>query len=62
MRSRAVVMRRTGPPDVLALEEVELAPLAPGEVRLRSLASAVNHSDLEIRAGSWNIRREPKFP
>ncbi|HEY8077343.1 MAG TPA: zinc-binding alcohol dehydrogenase family protein [Labilithrix sp.] len=62
MRSRAVVMRRTGPPEVLAIEDVELAPLRAGEVRVRALASAVNHSDLEIRTGNWPIRREPRFP
>jgi NADPH2:quinone reductase len=62
MRSRAIVMRRTGPPEVLALEDVELPPLGAGEVRLRSLASAVNHSDLQIRAGNWDIRRDPRFP
>jgi NADPH2:quinone reductase len=62
MRSHAVVMRRTGPPEVLAFEARELPPLRGGEIRLRTLASAVNHSDLEIRAGNWNIRREPKFP
>jgi NADPH:quinone reductase len=61
-RARAVVMRRTGPPEVLSIEDVDLLPLGPGEVRLRSLASAVNHSDLEIRAGNWPIRREPRFP
>ncbi|AUX44356.1 uncharacterized protein SOCE26_058200 [Sorangium cellulosum] len=61
-RSRAVVMRRTGPPEVLAVEEVALAPLARGEVRLRALASSVNHSDLEIRAGNWPIKRERRFP
>src|SRR5688500_11028010 len=60
--SFAVVMRRTGPPEVLQWEEVALRPLAPGEVRLRTLAAAVNHSDLEIRAGNWPIRREPCFP
>jgi NADPH2:quinone reductase len=60
--SRAVVMRRTGPPEVLQVEDVPIAPLAHGEVRLRSLASAINHSDLEIRMGNWNIRREPRFP
>jgi NADPH2:quinone reductase len=60
--ARAIVMRRTGGPEVLAVEEVSLAPLAPGEVRLRALASAVNHSDLEVRAGNWPIRREPRFP
>src|SRR3954454_16330583 len=62
MRARAVVMRRTGPAEVLAVEDVDLLPLRPGEVRLRALASAVNHSDLEIRAGNWAIRRDPKFP
>jgi NADPH:quinone reductase len=62
MKSRAVVMRRTGGPDVLEIEEVELPPLRSGEIRLRALASAVNHSDLEIRAGNWAIRREPRFP
>ncbi len=59
---RAIVMRRTGPPEVLAVEEVALAPLVRGEVRLRSLASAINHSDLQIRAGNWPITREPRFP
>src|SRR4051812_39046696 len=59
---RAVVMRRTGSPEVLQLEKIAIPPLARGEVRLRSLASAVNHSDLEIRAGNWSIRREPQFP
>jgi NADPH2:quinone reductase len=62
MRSRAVVMRKTGGPDVLAIEEVEAQPLRHGEVRIRTLASAVNHSDLEIRAGNWPIRRTPMFP
>lgn len=55
-------MRRTGPPEVLIVEQIALAPLAPGEVRLRMLASAINHSDLEIRAGNWPIWREPPFP
>jgi NADPH2:quinone reductase len=62
MKSRAVVMHRNGDPEVLAIEDVVLAPLREGEVRLRTLASAVNHSDLEIRAGNWAIRRDPKFP
>jgi NADPH2:quinone reductase len=60
--SRAVVMRRTGGPGVLAVEERALAPLGPDDVRLRMLAAAVNHSDLEIRAGNWPLRREPAFP
>jgi len=55
-------MHKTGGPDVLAIEEVEAPPLRKGEVRIRTLASAVNHSDLEIRAGHWAIRRTPPFP
>ena len=55
-------MRKTGGPEVLTVEDVMLAPLQAGEVRLRALASAVNHSDLQIRAGNWPIRRDPKFP
>lgn len=47
---------------MLSLVERTLAPLGEGEIRIRSLASAVNRSDLEIRAGNWTIRREPKFP
>src|SRR6476469_3687375 len=62
MQTNAIVMRRVGPPEVLNLERIDLAPLEPGEVRIRALASAVNHSDLEIRAGNWTIRREPAFP
>jgi NADPH:quinone reductase len=60
--SRSIVMRQTGGADVLTVELLTLAPLAGGEVLLRTLASAVNHSDLEIRAGSWKIRRQPPFP
>lgn len=62
LASRAIVMHRTGGPDVLAFADVVLPPLRRGEVRLRTLAAAVNHSDLEIRAGNWPIRREPRFP
>jgi NADPH2:quinone reductase len=47
---------------VLHLETiVSPAPLAD-EIRIRSLASAVNHSDLEIRAGTWPILRANPFP
>ncbi len=47
----AVVMRRYGPPAVLGVERVALPALSPDEICVRSLASAINHSDLEIRAG-----------
>ncbi|MEO7735668.1 MAG: zinc-binding alcohol dehydrogenase family protein [Kofleriaceae bacterium] len=61
-RARAIVMRRTGSAEVLQLEDVTLSPLARGDVRLRMLAAAVNHSDLEVRAGNWRIRRASPFP
>jgi NADPH2:quinone reductase len=58
----AIVMRQYGGPDVLRLENVPLAPLQPDEIRIRSIASAVNHSDLEIRVGNYPIRRPDPFP
>jgi NADPH2:quinone reductase len=60
--SRAVIMRATGPPDVLRIETVQLPEPGPSEVRIRAIAAAINHSDLEIRAGAWPVRREPQFP
>ena len=58
----AIVMRQYGPPEVLRLETVALASLQPDEIRIRSIASAVNHSDLEIRAGNWPIQKPDPFP
>jgi NADPH2:quinone reductase len=60
--ANAIVMRAYGPPEVLRLERVSPPTLAPDEIRLRSLASAVNHSDLEIRSGRWPIARSVPFP
>jgi NADPH2:quinone reductase len=62
MKSTAIVMRRYGPPEVLQPETVMLPTLAADEIRVRSVASAVNHSDLEIRAGNWPILRADPFP
>lgn len=60
--ANAIVMHSYGPPDVLRLERVPVRPLAADEIRLKSLAAAVNHSDLEIRAGRWPIARANPFP
>jgi len=51
-----------GAPGVLSYAEVPLSLLAPDEVRIRSIASAVNHTDLEIRAGNWPVRKPQPFP
>src|SRR4051812_27010656 len=58
----AIVMRQRGGPDVLRLEDVPLAPLQPDEIRIRTIVSAVNHSDLEIRAGTYPILKPDPFP
>jgi NADPH2:quinone reductase len=58
----AIVMRRTGPPEVMSLEQVELAPLRPDEIRIRAIATAVNHSDIKVRAGIHPILRPEPFP
>src|SRR5207302_8609334 len=58
----AIVIRKLGPPDVLKLETIELPPLGARDLRIRMLAAAVNHSDLEIRSGAWSIRRSDPLP
>lgn len=60
--TRAVLMRGYGSPDVLTYTSVPLPTLRPDEVRIRTTASAVNHTDLQIRAGNWPIRKPDPFP
>jgi NADPH:quinone reductase-like Zn-dependent oxidoreductase len=48
---RAVVMRETGGPDVLRLDEVPDPEAAQGEVLVRVEAAGVNHYDVNQRAG-----------
>jgi NADPH2:quinone reductase len=59
---RVVQLERFGGPEVLTVVERTVQALAAGEVRVRALASAVNHSDLHVRAGAWKIRKEAPFP
>jgi NADPH:quinone reductase len=61
-RGTAIIMRQYGGPEVLRHETISLGPLKPNEIRIRSIASAVNHSDLEIRAGNWPILTSSPFP
>ena len=51
--ARAALMTEYGPPEVLAYAGVPLPVLGSDEVRIRVIAAAVNHTDLEIRAGNW---------
>jgi NADPH:quinone reductase len=59
---QAVVMRAYGGPEVLRIETIDLPALKTDEIRVRTIAAAVNHSDLEIRAGNYPVRRDPPFP
>jgi NADPH:quinone reductase len=58
----AIIMRKYGGPEVLRQEMIALSPLAPNEIRIRTVAAAINHSDLEIRAGNWPILTSSPFP
>jgi NADPH2:quinone reductase len=55
-------MEDYGAPEVLRYVDVKLAPLAADEVRIRTAFAAVNHTDLEIRAGNWPVRKHEPFP
>ncbi len=61
-QAHAIQMRSYGPPAVLTGVEVILPPLGPNEVRIRTIAAAVNHTDLKIRAGIWPLGKADPFP
>jgi NADPH2:quinone reductase len=56
---RAIRIHRTGAPDVMRLEDVELPPPGPGEARVRHRAIAVNYLDVYYRTGFYP---PPPFP
>lgn len=60
--AHAVQINRYGPPEVLTYSEVPLVPLSAHEVRIKTLAAPVNHTDLEIRAGNWPVTKPDPFP
>lgn len=48
---KAVILNKFGPPDVLALEEVEAPAPKSGEVLIRILATGVNRLEDFLREG-----------
>ena len=62
VRSHAVQIAQYGSPEVLKYFEVEHVSLAAHEIRIKTLAAAVNHTDLKIRAGLWPVRKPNPFP
>jgi NADPH:quinone reductase-like Zn-dependent oxidoreductase len=53
VRTRAILIERLGPPEVLVEREVPLPPLGPGDVHLEVQAAGVNFADLMMRAGLY---------
>jgi S-(hydroxymethyl)glutathione dehydrogenase / alcohol dehydrogenase len=51
MKTRAAVCRAFGKP--LEIEDIELAPPGPGEVRVKVAACAICHSDIFYMDGAW---------
>jgi NADPH2:quinone reductase len=51
----AIRIHETGGPEVLRWEEVDLAPLGPGEVRLRHTAIGLNFIDVYHRTGLYSV-------
>src|SRR3954470_5374488 len=58
---RAAVCRSYGPPDVVAVEEVDAPALTTGQVRVRVGAAAVNFPDVLIVADSYQVSAPTPF-
>jgi NADPH:quinone reductase-like Zn-dependent oxidoreductase len=50
---KAVVITRTGPPEVLRVEERPDPPVGPGQVRISVKAAGINFADTMARAGTY---------
>ena len=51
--TQAIVVRSLGGPEVLKVEEVELTPPGPGEVRIKQAAVGLNFIDVYFRTGLY---------
>src|SRR4051794_40263654 len=58
---RAAVCREYGPPDVVAVEQLDAPELAAGQVRVRIGAAAVNFPDVLIVANTYQISSPTPF-
>lgn len=61
-RTRAVIMREPGGPDVLRIGDIDLPPPGTGEVRLRQTAIGVNYHDVYVRSGLYKTLTLPGIP
>ncbi|MER5780913.1 zinc-dependent alcohol dehydrogenase family protein [Streptomyces mobaraensis] len=60
MKAGTVLFDEVGGPEVLRIEEVELGPPGPGEVRVRVEAVGLNRSEALFRAGAYYY--QPDLP
>lgn len=60
--AKAVLMRATGGPEVLQVEEVTVGEPGPGQVRLRQMAVGVNFHDVYVRTGLYKTLTLPGIP
>ena len=58
--ARIVRFHETGGPDVLRIEEVDVPPPGPGEVRIAVKALGLNRAESMFRSGHY--LDEPKLP
>jgi NADPH:quinone reductase len=58
--SKVVRIHEQGPPEVLRIEELEIAEPGPGELRLRIEAIGLNRSEAAFRAGQYPVK--PRLP
>ncbi len=58
--SKMVRIHEQGPPEVLRIENLEVAEPGAGELRVRIEAIGLNRSEAAFRAGQYPVR--PKFP
>jgi NADPH2:quinone reductase len=59
---KAMVIHRHGGPEVLECIDIDLAPPAPDEVRVRHTAIGLNFSDINVRNGGFYLGSGPQFP
>jgi NADPH:quinone reductase len=50
---KAIVIHKTGGPDVMSYEDVNVPPPGPGQVRIKQHAIGVNYIDIYIRSGMY---------
>lgn len=62
IRAQAIVLRETGGPETLRLEEVAVGAPGPGEIRIRQTAIGVNFHDCYVRSGLYQTLPLPGTP